>query len=50
MKFINMVRILFTLKAGWLLHIHLFLDWPIQESTLNIHLIKLEIMVSSIGK
>jgi hypothetical protein len=25
-KFINMVRILFTLKAGWLLHIHLFFN------------------------
>ena len=29
MKFINMVRILFTFEAGWLLHIHLFLDWII---------------------
>jgi hypothetical protein len=50
MKFINMVRILFTFEAEWLLHIHFFLDWPIQEGTLDIHLIKLEILVSSVGK
>jgi hypothetical protein len=50
MKFINMVRILFTLEAGRLLHIHFLFDWPIQEGTLDIHLIKLEIMVSGIGK
>jgi hypothetical protein len=45
-----MVRILFTLESGWLLHIHFFFDWPIQESTFDIHLIKLKIIVSSIGK
>jgi hypothetical protein len=45
-----MVRIIFTIKAGRLLHIHLFFDWPIQEDTFDIHLIKFEIMVSSIGK
>jgi hypothetical protein len=33
-----------------LLYIDFFLDWPIQECTFDIHLIKLEIMVSSIGK
>jgi hypothetical protein len=50
MEFINMVRILFTLEVGWLLHIHLFLDWTIQEGTLDVYLIKLKTMVSSIGK
>jgi hypothetical protein len=50
MEFINMVRIFFTLKTGWLLHIHLFFDWTIQEDTLDIYLIKLKTMVSSIGK
>jgi hypothetical protein len=45
-----MVRIFFTLKTGWLLHIHLFFDWTIQEDTLDIYLIKLKTMVSSIGK
>jgi hypothetical protein len=50
MEFIYMVRILFTFKAGWLLHIHLFFYWTIQEGTLDIHLIKLKTMVSSIGK
>jgi hypothetical protein len=50
MEFINMVMTLFTFEAGWLLHIHLFLDWPIQEVTLDIYLIKFQIRVSSIGK
>jgi hypothetical protein len=45
-----MIRILFTFEAGWLVHIQLFLDWTIQESTLDVHLVKLKIMVSSIGK
>jgi hypothetical protein len=49
MEFIDMVRISFTFKAGWLLHIH-FLDWTIQEGALDVYLIKLKIMVSSIGK
>jgi hypothetical protein len=50
MEFINMVRILFTFEVGWLLHIHLFFYWTIQEVTLDVHLIKLKTMVSSIGK
>jgi hypothetical protein len=50
MKFINMVMIFFTFKAGWLLHIHLFFDWTIQEGTLDVRLIKFKAMVSSIGK
>jgi hypothetical protein len=45
-----MVRLLFTFKAGWLLHIHLFFDWTIQESALDVYFIKFKIMVSSIGK
>jgi hypothetical protein len=49
MDFINMVRILFTFEAGWLLHIHLFFYWTIQEDTLDVYLIKLKTMVSSIG-
>jgi hypothetical protein len=49
MEFIDMVKISFTFKAGWLLHIHFF-DWTIQESALDIHLINLKTMVSSIGK
>jgi hypothetical protein len=39
MEFINMVRILFTFKVGWLLHIHIFFYWTIQEGTLDVHLI-----------
>jgi hypothetical protein len=50
MEFINMVRIHFAFKARWLLYIHLFFDWTIQESNLDIHLIEFKIMVSSICK
>jgi hypothetical protein len=49
MEFIDIVRISFTFKARWLLHIH-FLDWTIQEGALDVHLIKLKTMVSGIGK
>jgi hypothetical protein len=50
MEFIDMVRISFTFKAEWLLHIYFFFDWTIQESVLDVHLIKLKTIVSSIGK
>jgi hypothetical protein len=49
-EFIHMVRILTIFKAGRLLNIDLLLDWSIEEGTLHVHLIKLEAMVSSIGK
>jgi hypothetical protein len=45
-----MVRISFTLKVGWLLHIHFLFDWTIQEGALDVHLIKFKTMVSSIDK
>jgi hypothetical protein len=45
-----MVRILFTFEAGWLLHIHLYFDYTIQEITLDAYLIKFKIMMSSIDK
>jgi hypothetical protein len=45
-----MVRILTIFKAGRLLNIHLFLDRAIEEGTFHVHLIKLEAVVSSIGK
>jgi hypothetical protein len=50
MEFIDTVRILFTFEVKWLLHIHLFLDWTVQEITLDVHLIKIKIMMSIIGK
>ncbi len=50
MEFIDMVRISFTFKAGWLLHIQFFFNWTIQEGVVDVHLIKLKTMVSSIGK
>jgi hypothetical protein len=45
-----MVRVLTIFKAERLLNIDLFPDWTIEESTLHVHLIKLEAMVNSIGK
>jgi hypothetical protein len=42
-----MVRLSFTFKVGWLLHIYFF-DWIIQEGDLDVHLIKFKTMVSSI--
>jgi hypothetical protein len=49
-EFIHMVRILTIFKAGGLINIDLFLDRAIEESTLHVHLINLEVVVSSIGK
>jgi hypothetical protein len=49
MKFIYMVRIFFIFKAQRLFDIDFFFDRSIQEGTLDVHLIKLETMVSSIG-
>jgi hypothetical protein len=43
-------RIFFIFKARRLFHIDFFFDRSIQEGTLDVHLIKLETMVSSIGK
>jgi hypothetical protein len=50
MKFVHMVRVFFIFKAQRLFHIDFLFDRYVQESTLDVHLIKLEIMVSSIGK
>jgi hypothetical protein len=49
-EFVNMVRVLTIFKARRLLNIDLFLDRAIEEGTLHVHLIKLEAMVSSLGK
>jgi hypothetical protein len=49
-EFIYVIRILTIFKAGRLLNIDLLLDWSIEEGTLHVHLVKLEAMVSSIGK
>jgi hypothetical protein len=48
-ELIYMVGIPVILEARGLLHIHLLLDWPIEESALHVHLIELKGMVSSIG-
>jgi hypothetical protein len=45
-----MVTIFLIFKAQLLLDIDFLLNRPILESTFDIHLMKLEIMVSSIGK
>jgi hypothetical protein len=49
-EFIDMVRVLTIFKAGRLLNIDLLLDWSIEEGTFHVHLIKLEAMISSVGK
>jgi hypothetical protein len=45
-----MIRIFLIFKVRWLLYIDFLLDRHIQEISFHIHLIKLEIIVSSIGK
>jgi hypothetical protein len=49
-ELIDMVGIPVILKAKGLLHIHLFLDWPVEEDPLHVHLKQLKGMVSSIGQ
>jgi hypothetical protein len=50
MELVHMVWEFWTFKARWLLNINFFLERSIQECTLHIHLMKLEIMMSSIGQ
>jgi hypothetical protein len=45
-----MVRIFFIFKARRLFHIDFLFGRPVQGDTLDVHLIKLEIIVSSMGK
>jgi hypothetical protein len=45
-----MIRILFIFKARRFFHIDFLFDRSVQEGTLDVHLIKLEIIVSSIDK
>jgi hypothetical protein len=49
-ELLDMVGIPIILEARGLLHIHLFLDWPVEEDTLHDHLKQLKGMVSSIGQ
>jgi hypothetical protein len=37
------------LEEKGLLHVHLLIDWPVEEIALHVHLVKLKGMVSSIG-
>jgi hypothetical protein len=50
MEFVNMVRIFIIFKVRRLFHIDFLFDRSVQEISLDVHLIKLEIMVTSIGK
>ena len=43
------VGVPFILEARGLLHVHLLLDWPVEESALYVHLKQLERVVSGIG-
>jgi hypothetical protein len=45
-----MVRIFFIFKVQMLFHIDFLFDRSVEEDTLDVYLIKLEIMVSIIGK
>jgi hypothetical protein len=50
MELVHMVGEVWIFEAQWLLNIYFFLERPIQEVTLDIHLMKLEVMMSSIGQ
>jgi hypothetical protein len=50
MKFVYMIRIFFIFKVWRFFYIDFLFDKSVQEGTLGVYLIKLEIMVSSIGK
>jgi hypothetical protein len=50
MELVHMVGEVWIFKAWWLINIHLFLERSIRECTLDIHLMKLEIMMRSIGQ
>jgi hypothetical protein len=49
MEQVNMVGEAWIFKARWLINIYFFLERSIQECTLDVHLLKLEVMMSSIG-
>ena len=49
LEFIGMVGELGVFKPRWLLHIHQLLYWAIEECTLDIHLVQLEVMMGSKG-
>jgi hypothetical protein len=44
-----MVEVLVILEVRRLLHVHLLLDWPVEEGALHVHLVHLIGIVSSIG-
>jgi hypothetical protein len=48
-ELVHMVRVPVILKARGLFHIHLLLDWPIEDNALHVHLKKLKGKVSTIG-
>jgi hypothetical protein len=50
MELVHMVWEVWIFKARWLLNIYFFLERSIQQSTLDIHLMKLEVVMSSIGQ
>ena len=49
LEFVDMVRELGIFKPRWLLHIHQLLYWAVEECTLDIHLVQLEVMMGSKG-
>jgi hypothetical protein len=49
-ELIHMVVIPVILKARGLFHIHLLLDWSVEEGALHVHLKQFKIVMSSIGQ
>ena len=49
LEFIDMVGELGIFKPRWLLHVHQLLYWAVEECTLDIHLVQLEVMMDSKG-
>jgi hypothetical protein len=48
-ELIHVVEIPIILKTRGLFHVHLLLDWPVEESALHIHLEQPKRVVSGIG-
>jgi hypothetical protein len=50
MELVHMVGEVWIFKAWWLPNINFFLERSIQEHAIHIHLMKLEVMMSSVGQ
>jgi hypothetical protein len=46
-EFVDMIRTLGIFRTQWFLNIYFFGEWSIEKCTLDIHLVKLEVMMGS---